>query len=105
MAVLQQFLLSLIPVVIIVFDLYIKVVFAAIVLSWLEAFGIVNTYNKVVRVISDVIHSLTDWYFNFFRRFVSPVGMVDVSSLLALFVLYFAAQFIPRMLYVLAQSL
>ena len=66
MAVLQQFLLSLIPVMIIVFDLYIKVVFAAIVLSWLEAFGIVNTYNKIVRVISDVIHSLTDWYFGFF---------------------------------------
>ena len=105
MAVLQQFLLSLIPIVIMVFNLYIKVVFAAIVLSWLEAFGIVNTYNKVVRVISDVIHSLTDWYFTLFRRFSSPVGMVDVSSLLALFVLYFAAQFIPRMLYVLAQSL
>lgn len=43
MAVLQQFLLSLIPIVIMVFNLYIKVVFAAIVLSWLEAFGIVNT--------------------------------------------------------------
>lgn len=96
MALLQQLLISLIPIVIMVFNLYIKVVFAAIVLSWLEAFGIVNTYNKVVRVISDVIHSLTDWYFNFFRRFISPVGMVDVSSLLALFVLYF---------YVLAQSL
>ncbi len=105
MAVLQQFLLSLIPVVIIAFDLYIKVVFAAIVLSWLESFGIVNSYNKIVRVISDVIHSLTDWYFGFFRRFISPVGIVDVSSLLALFVLYFAAQFIPRVLYVLAQSL
>lgn len=105
MAVLQQFLLSLIPVVTIAFDLYIKVVFIAVVLSWLEAFGVVNTYNKAVRVVSDVLHSLTDWYFNFFRRFVSPVGMVDVSSLLALFVLYFAERFIPRMLYVLAQSL
>ena len=105
MAVLQQFLLSLIPVVITAFDLYIDVVFIAFVLSWLEALGIVNSYNKAVRVVSDVLHSLTDWYLNFFRRFVPPVGMVDVSSLLALFVLYFAAQFIPRMLNVLAQSL
>ena len=105
MAVLQQFLLSLIPVVVIAFDLYIKVVFAAIVLSWLEAFGIINSYNKIVRVISDVIHSLTDWYFGFFRRFIPPAGMVDVSSLLALLVLYFAAGVIPRMLYVLVQSL
>lgn len=105
MALLQQFLLSLIPIVIIAFDLYIKVVFIAIVLSWLEAFGIINTYNKIVRVISEVIHSLTDWYFGLFRRFIPPAGMVDVSSLLALFVLYFAAQFVPRVLYVLAQSL
>ena len=79
------------------------VIFAAIILSWLEAFNILNNYSSAVNMIKDTIHRLTEPYFAFFRRFIPPVGMLDLSSLIALFVLYFLQNFIPNFLLQLAR--
>lgn len=105
MALLQQLLISLAETFSYVCVLYLDFLFWAVIFHWLESFGVVNTTNKVVWFISKMFHSLTDWLFNFFRRFVPPIGVVDITPMLALVAVYFAAQFIPRMLYVLAQSL
>ncbi len=83
---------------------YIYVILAAVILSWLEAFNVLNTYNSTVRLICDTIRRLTEPYFAIFRKFIPPVGVVDLSPFFGLIALYFLQTFIPRMFLLLAQT-
>ena len=82
---------------------YTYVILIAVILSWLEAFNILNTYNSTVRLICDTIRRLTEPYFALFRKFIPPAGMVDLSPLIGLIVLYFLQTFIPNLLIQLAR--
>lgn len=105
MSVLAVFLNSLIVPVALFLQYYGMIIFAAVILSWLEAFNVLNTYNRFVSVICKTIHKLTDPYFNFFRKFVPPMGNVDFSPLIGIFALYFLQNFIPQTLAILASKL
>ncbi len=62
-----------------VIGLYTFVLIAAVVLSWLIAFGVVNQYNQVVAIIHRITHALTEPLLRPIRRFVPPVGGLDLS--------------------------
>lgn len=82
---------------------YTYIIWAAVILSWLEAFNMLNSYNSTVRLICDTIRRLTEPYFALFRRFVPSVGVADFSALFGLIALYFLQTFIPRVFLLLAQ--
>lgn len=76
----------MIPVVNIVFDLILKAInlymillIIYILMSWVPAsretkFGI-------------ILGKITEPYLGFFRRFIPPLGMIDISPIVAIFVL------------------
>ncbi|MGN1079532.1 MAG: YggT family protein [Alphaproteobacteria bacterium] len=82
---------------------YTYVILAAVILSWLEAFNVLNTYNSTVRLICDTIRRLTEPYFAIFRKIIPPVGVVDLSPLFGLIALYFLQGFVPALFSRLAQ--
>ncbi len=105
MSVLASFLQSLAYPVYLLLRFYGYIIFAAVIISWLDAFNILNTYNSVVCSIRETVRKLTEPYFNLFRKFIPPVGMVDFSPLIALIVLYFLQTFIPNLLIQIARSI
>ena len=105
MSVIAAFLKALIVPVVIILHYYGIVIIAAVILSWLEAFNVLNTYNRFVSVICTTIHRMTDPYFNFFRKFLPPRGNLDLSPLAGLFALYFLQSFIPRVLAIMANAI
>ena len=64
---------------------YIIMIFAYIVLSLLPI-----PYNPVIARIREFLDQTVSPYLNLFRRFIPPVGMFDLSPMLALIVLYIA---------------
>jgi YggT family protein len=44
--------------------------------------------QPILRSMYDFVEQTTDWYLNFFRRFIPPLGMFDLSPMVALFVLF-----------------
>jgi YggT family protein len=62
---------------------YIIMIFAYIVLSLLPI-----PYNPVIARIREFLDQTVSPYLNLFRRFIPPVGMFDLSPMLALIVLY-----------------
>ncbi|HYN89634.1 MAG TPA: YggT family protein [Ardenticatenaceae bacterium] len=57
---------------------------ARILLSWLPALGVhLDRYNPVVRLLYDI----TDPILEPFRRVIPPLGMVDISPMVAVMVL------------------
>ncbi len=70
------------------FLVYLIILFARILLSWIPRLP----YNPVLRSVVDFIHQVTDPYLNVFRRILPPVGgggfALDLSPIIAIIVLY-----------------
>ncbi len=69
----------LVDVVSAAFNVYTFLIIGRILLSWIPH----NPYNPAVRFVYD----LTDPYLNIFRRVIPPLGMIDISPIVAILVL------------------
>lgn len=65
--------------------LYIWLVVASAVLSWLVAFNVVNPQNNVVRVIGDFLYRITEPALGPIRRFMPDLGGIDISPIVLIF--------------------
>ena len=70
-------------------EIYKFVVIANVIISWLVAFNIINTYNQFVVMILYATRRLTDPLLNPIRRFLPDLGGIDISPVaLFLFLLF-----------------
>jgi YggT family protein len=72
-----------------VVTLYIWVLIAQAILSWLIAFNVINGYNQFVRGLGEFLWRITEPALRPLRRFVPAIGGVDVSPIVLILVLYF----------------
>jgi YggT family protein len=70
-------------------SLYIWVMVASAVLSWLVAFNVVNTSNPIVRQIGDFLYRITEPALRPIRRFLPNLGGVDISPIILIIALIF----------------
>lgn len=75
-------------------QLYSWVVVVAIILSWLQAFHVVNNSNQFVALVGRFVFGLTEPVLQYIRRGVPSVGGIDPSPV----VLFLAIFFIQRVL-------
>jgi uncharacterized protein YggT (Ycf19 family) len=68
------------------FLVYLILIFARILLSWVEGSARIP-YNVYLRAVIGFVHETTDPYLNLFRRIIPPIGMFDLSPILAIIVL------------------
>ena len=81
---------SFIQVLLIAINIYVWMVIASAVLSWLVAFNVVNTSNRVVYAIGDALYRLTEPALRPIRRILPNLGAVDISPIVLLLILFFA---------------
>jgi YggT family protein len=67
-----------------IFTVFIIVIFIRILLSFLP----VAPGSRWARAFFDFCHQSTDWFLGIFRRLIPPLGMFDLSPILAIIVLY-----------------
>ena len=67
--------------------IYIMVIIAAVVVSWLIAFGVLNTYNPLARSLVQMLDALTEPVFRQIRRVIPPLGGLDLSPLIVIIAL------------------
>ena len=60
------------------------------VLSWLVAFGVVNTRNRFVYLVGDFLHRITEPVLAPIRRFLPNLGGIDISPLVVILLVIFA---------------
>jgi YggT family protein len=70
-------------------DLYWWVVIIAVIVSWLIAFNVINTYNNFVRSLLRALEALTEPVFRRVRKIVPPMGGLDFSPLIVLVLIWF----------------
>ncbi len=72
-----------------VITLYIYVIIASAIFSWLIAFNVVNTQNKFVYTVYDILNRLTEPALAPIRRFMPNLGGLDISPVILLLALIF----------------
>ena len=82
-------MLALIHLVNTVITIYIWVLIIQAVLSWLVAFGVVNTRNRAVAMLGDVLWRLTEPALRPIRSFLPDLGGLDISPVILILLLYF----------------
>jgi YggT family protein len=69
--------------------IYIWLLIAQAVLSWLLAFGVVNRYNRGVAVIGDFLYRATEPVLRPIRSFLPNFGGIDISPIILILILMF----------------
>ena len=72
-----------------ILKLYSYVVIINVILSWLVAFNILNTQNRLVYSILDLSYRLTNPFLAKIRRFLPNLGSLDISPIILLLLIWF----------------
>ena len=83
-----------------VIDIYFYILIINIILSWLIAFNIVNTQNRLVMTILYATNRLTDPLLNPVRRILPNLGGIDISPIILVLCLLFIQDYIRFNLYI-----
>ncbi len=73
-----------------VVDIYIMVIFAQVILSWLVTFNVVNTRNRFVYLIGDMLYRITEPALKPIRRLMPNLGGIDISPVVLILGLWFS---------------
>jgi YggT family protein len=64
-----------------VLEIYMWIVIAAVVMSWLIAFNVINLHNNIVHGIVRALDTMTEPVFRQVRRVVPVMGGLDLSPI------------------------
>lgn len=70
-----------------VLAIYVWVIIASAVFSWLFAFNVVNPRNQVVAAIGNALYQLTEPVLRPLRRYVPVFGGLDISPIIVILVI------------------
>lgn len=80
---------SLVMLIYKVIDLYILVLVIAVIASWLVGFNVINTRNRFVYTVVDILNRLTEPALRPIRRILPSLGGLDLSPLVLILLLWF----------------
>jgi YggT family protein len=94
----------LIQITIVALNIYVWLVIASAILSWLVHFGVVNTRNQVVSMIGEFLWRITEPALRPIRRFMPNLGGIDISPIILILVIYFVQMVLQNILVSLYRS-
>ena len=91
-------LVPLIQLVLAVINIYVWVLVASVVLSWLIAFGVMNTSNRFVHSIGEIIYRVTEPALRPIRNILPNMGNVDLAPVVLILLLWFVENMLIQIL-------
>lgn len=80
---------SLIILIDMVLNLYMWLLIASAILSWLVAFNVINTRNRFVYAVGDFLYRITEPVLRPIRRVLPNFGGIDLSPVVLILLLIF----------------
>ena len=71
------------------FTVYILLIFVYILLNLLFSFGVRPPYSRWSDAVVNFLRDVCEPYLRIFRRLIPPIGMFDLTPMIAIIVLYF----------------
>src|SRR4051812_41137238 len=90
---------AVLDIVIIVLDLYVWLLIASAILSWLIAFNVVNTRNQFVAAVSEFLYRITEPVLRPIRSVIPAFGGLDISPIIVILIILFIQRVIQYYIY------
>jgi YggT family protein len=90
---------SILYIILLILDIYIWLLIAAAVLSWLIAFNVVNTRNQFVAMVADFLYKITEPVLRPIRSVLPSLGGIDVSPVVLILIIILIKDIIVRYIY------
>ena len=82
-------MIELLSFINLVINLYIWIIIAGAIMSWLIAFNVINPYNQFVRSLWMVLNALTEPLLRPIRRWMPDLGGIDISPMVLILICVF----------------
>jgi len=92
-------MVPLIEFIVYVIQLYIWVIIASAILSWLIAFNVVNTSNRFVYSLAEVLYRVTEPALRPIRSILPNLGGIDMSPVILILIILLLENIIIRYIY------
>jgi len=90
---------AILDIIIIILDLYVWLLIASAILSWLIAFNVVNTRNQFVAAVAEFLYRITEPALAPIRRFMPNLGGLDISPIILILFIMFVQRVIAYYVY------
>ncbi|MCZ7657632.1 MAG: YggT family protein [Xanthobacteraceae bacterium] len=90
---------ALLDVILIALQIYIYLLIAAAVLSWLIAFNVVNTRNQFVATVGEFLYRITEPALRPIRSIMPNLGGIDISPVILILLIIFLQRVIELYVY------
>ncbi len=90
---------AILDIVMIVLDLYVWLLIASAILSWLIAFNVVNTRNQFVGSVAEFLYRITEPVMAPIRSRLPSFGGLDISPIVIILIIMFLQRVITYYIY------
>ena len=90
---------AILDIVLIILDLYVWLLIASAILSWLIAFNVVNTRNQFVASVAEFLYRITEPLLRPIRNFMPNLGGLDISPIILILIIMFIQRVIAYYIY------
>lgn len=88
--------IALIQVIQMALSLYVYILFASAIFSWLYAFNVINSRNQFVDMVGRFLFNVTEPALRPIRRMMPNLGGVDISPIILILFIYFLQMIIAN---------
>ena len=90
---------AVLDIILIVLDLYVWLLIASAILSWLIAFNVVNTRNQFVAMLGDFLYRVTEPVLRPIRNVMPNLGGIDISPVILILIIILIEKLIYYYIY------
>ncbi len=90
---------AILDIILIVLDLYVWLLIASAILSWLIAFNVVNTRNQFVASVAEFLYRITEPLLRPIRSFLPSMGGLDISPIILILLIMLIQRVITYYIY------
>lgn len=90
---------AVLDVILLVLQIYVWLLIASAVLSWLVAFNVVNTRNQFVAQVGEFLYRITEPVLRPIRSIMPNLGGIDISPVILILIIFFVQNVIVRYVY------
>ena len=90
---------AILDVILLALQIYVWLLIAAAVLSWLIAFNVVNTRNPFVHSVGEFLYRITEPALRPIRNLMPNLGGIDISPVILILIIIFIEKVIVNYIY------
>ena len=90
---------AILDIINVILDLYVWLLIASAILSWLIAFNVVNTRNQFVAGVAEFLYRITEPALRPIRNIMPNFGGLDISPIIVILIIMFIQRVIAYYIY------